>query len=145
MLNTHKNMPSPIDIERAERLREIFEYLQDLNKGVPVIVEGKRDASALRSLGLMGDIITLHNGKNLYDFCDDIIHRFHRVILLLDWDKKGEDLNRALSQHLKGHWEEFSSFRELLRVLCQKEIKDIEGIPKLLKRLEGNENICPWQ
>jgi 5S rRNA maturation endonuclease (ribonuclease M5) len=138
-------MPSPIDIERAERLREIFEYLQDLNKGVPVIVEGKRDASALRSLGLMGDIITLHNGKNLYDFCDDIIHRFHRVILLLDWDKKGEDLNRALSQHLKGHWEEFSSFRELLRVLCQKEIKDIEGIPKLLKRLEGNESICPWQ
>lgn len=145
MLNTQKNMPSASDIERAERLREIFEYLQDINKGVPIIVEGKKDASALRSLGLIGDIITLHNGKNLYDFCDDITHRFHRVILLLDWDKKGEDLNRALSQHLKGHWEEFSSFRELLRVLCQKEIKDIEGIPKLLKRLEGNENICPWQ
>ena len=45
--------------------------------------------------------------------------------------------------HLKGHWEEFSSFRELLKVLCQKEIKDIEGIPKLLRRLEGNEG--PWQ
>jgi hypothetical protein len=30
-------------------------------------------------------------------------------------------------------------------MLCQKEIKDIEGIPKLLKRLEGNENIYPWQ
>jgi 5S rRNA maturation endonuclease (ribonuclease M5) len=145
MLNTQKNMPSANDIERAERLREIFEYLQDINKGVPIIVEGKKDASALRSLGVIGDIITLHNGQSLYDFCDDIAHKFHRVILLLDWDKRGEDLNRALSQYLKGHWEEFSSFRELLRVLCQKEIKDIEGIPKLLKRLEGNENIYPWQ
>jgi len=138
-------MPSVADMERAERLREIIEHLHDINERIPVIVEGKKDASALRSLGLTGDVITLHNGKNLYDFCDDIARRFHRVILLLDWDKKGEDLNRVLSHHLEGHWEEFSSFRELLRMLCQKEIKDIEGIPKLLKRLEGNENIYPWQ
>jgi 5S rRNA maturation endonuclease (ribonuclease M5) len=145
MINTQKNMPSANDIERAERLREIIEHLHDINEKFPAIVEGKKDASALRSLGLIGDIITLHNGKNLYDFCDDISRRFDRVILLLDWDRKGEDLNRMLSDHLKGHWEEFSSFRELLRILCQKEIKDIEGIPKLLRRLEGNEHSVPWQ
>jgi 5S rRNA maturation endonuclease (ribonuclease M5) len=142
MINTQKNLPSAIDIDRAERLREVIEYLQEINKRVPVIVEGKKDAAALRGLGLTGDIITLHNGSGLYDFCDNIAERFHRVILLLDWDRKGEDLNRALSKHLKGHWEEFSSFRELFRVLCQKEIKDIEGIPTLLRRLEGNEG--PW-
>ena len=138
-------MPSIVDTERAERLREIIQHLHEVNEGIPVIVEGKKDASALRSLGLIGDIITLHNGKNLYDFCDDIAGRFERVVLLLDWDRKGEELNRSLSHHLKGHWEEFSSFRELLRMLCQKEIKDVEGIPTLLKRLEGNEDICPWQ
>lgn len=137
-------MPSVVDVERAERLREIIDHLRDVNNRVPVIVEGKKDASALRSLGLVGDVITLHNGKNLYDFCDDIAHRFPRVVLLLDWDRKGEDLNRILSDHLNGHWEAFSSFRELLRVLCQKEIKDIEGIPKLLKKLEGNDDICSW-
>jgi 5S rRNA maturation endonuclease (ribonuclease M5) len=142
MINTQKNLPSAVDIDRAERLREVIEYLQEINKRVPVIVEGKKDASALRSLGLTGDIITLHNGSGLYDFCDNIAERFHRVILLLDWDRKGEDLNRALSKHLRGHWEEYSSFRELFRVLCQKEIKDIEGIPTLLRRLEGNEG--PW-
>ncbi len=145
MINTQKNTPSANDIERAERLREIIEHLHDINENFPVIVEGKKDASALRSLGLIGDIITLHNGKNLYDFCDDIARRFDRVILLLDWDRKGENLNRMLSHHLKGHWEEFSSFRELLRILCQKEIKDIEGIPKLLRRLEGNKHSVPWQ
>jgi len=136
MINTQKNLPSFIDIDRAERLREVIEYLQEINKRVPVIVEGKKDAAALRNLGLTGDIITLHNGSGLYDFCDDIAERFHRVILLLDWDRKGEDLNKVLSKHLRGHWEEFSSFRELFRVLCQKEIKDIEGIPTLLRRLD---------
>jgi 5S rRNA maturation endonuclease (ribonuclease M5) len=142
MINTQKNLPSGGDIERAERLREIIEYLGDINERTPVIVEGKKDASALRSLGLIGDIIKLHNGKNLYDFCDDITQRFHRVVLLLDWDKKGEDLNRVLCHHLKGQWEEFSSVRDILKILCQKEIKDIEGIPALLRRLEGNEK--PW-
>ena len=91
MINTQKNMPSVADTERAERLREIIEHLHDINERIPVIVEGKKDAAALRSLGLIGDVITLHNGKNLYDFCDDIARRFHRVVLLLDWDRKGED------------------------------------------------------
>jgi 5S rRNA maturation endonuclease (ribonuclease M5) len=136
-------MPSITDTERSARLREVFDDLQELNKQVPVIVEGKKDASALRSLGLMGDIIVLHNGQGLYDFCDDVAQRYGRVILLLDWDRKGEDLNKMLAHNLKGHWEEFSSFRELLKILCQKEIKDIEGIPALLRRLEGNE--ISWQ
>jgi 5S rRNA maturation endonuclease (ribonuclease M5) len=143
MLNTQKTLPSIIDIERAERLREVFELLREINENVPVIIEGKKDFMALRDLGLNGEIIKLHGGKNLYDFCDDIALRFDRVILLLDWDKKGEQLNKTLSMHLKGHWEEFSSLRELLKMLCQKEISHIEGIPKLLRRLEGHETT--WQ
>jgi 5S rRNA maturation endonuclease (ribonuclease M5) len=143
MLNTHKNLPSVIDLERAERLREVFEILHDINQNAPVIVEGKKDALALRELGLSGEIIKLHGGKNLYDFCEDVVRQFDRVVLLMDWDKKGDELNRALSVNLNGLWEEFASFRELLKMLCQKEICHIEGIPKLLKRLEGNESA--WQ
>lgn len=143
MINTQKNLPSVTDIERAERLRKVIEALHEINQIIPVIIEGKKDASALRKLGLIGEIITLHNGKSLYDFCTDIEERFHRVIILLDWDKNGDTLNRTLSENLKGHWEEFSSFRELLKLLCQKEISVIEGIPKLLERLEGNET--SWQ
>ncbi|MDP2755023.1 MAG: hypothetical protein Q8P40_11630 [Nitrospirota bacterium] len=143
MINTQKNLPSVTDIERAERLRKIIEALHEINQIIPVIVEGKKDASALRRLGLIGEIIILHNGKSLYDFCTDIEDRFHRVIILVDWDKKGKDINKTLSENLKGHWEEFSSFRELLKLLCQKEISVIEGIPKLLDRLEGNETT--WQ
>lgn len=143
MNNTDRNIPSASDLERAERLREIIENLHEVNKTTPVIVEGKKDVSALRALGLEGQIITLHNGKKLYEFCSDISERFERVILLLDWDKKGENLNKIISDNLKGLWEEFAPFREILKLLCQKEICHIEGIPKLLRRLEGNEG--SWQ
>lgn len=132
-------VPSDGDLERASRLREVLEALYEVNKKVPVIVEGKRDAMALRKLGLMGDIITLHRGVSLYDFCEEISENFDRVIILLDWDSKGESLNKELHRHLKGQWEEFSAFREIFKVLCQKDIKDIEGIPTLLKKLEGDE------
>ena len=115
-----KDIPSPQDFERAERLRKVIEALYEINKSIPVIVEGNKDVSALRELGLVGEIITLNRGKNLYDFCFDITERFQRVIILLDWDKVGESLTRNISMHLNGYWEEFSYFRELFKVHCQK-------------------------
>ncbi|MEW6108089.1 MAG: toprim domain-containing protein [Nitrospirota bacterium] len=137
MLNTHKNMSSVNDMARAERLRSVFEALFEANKRFPVIVEGKKDAIALRRLGLSGDIIILHSGKSLYEFCEDIAEKFSKVIILMDWDTKGESLYKVLYRNLKGHCEEFSAFRDIIKILCQKDIKDIEGIPKLLLRLEG--------
>jgi len=139
-MNRQNGTPSPRDLERAERLRKVIEALYEINKNIPVIVEGNKDVSALRELGLVGKIIPLNGGKNLYDFCFDIAERSQKVIILLDWDKKGESLTKTLSMHLNGYWEEFSYFRELFKIHCQKEIKDIEGIPKLLRRLEGDEN-----
>jgi 5S rRNA maturation endonuclease (ribonuclease M5) len=142
MFNTEKKMPSPDDLERAERLRQVLDALCEANRKIPIIVEGKRDAEALKKLGLVGTIITLHNGKGLYDFCEDIAERFSGVIILLDWDDKGEKLYSTLSGNLGGHFEEFATFRGLLKILCQKDIKDIEGIPKLLCRLEGLTQAC---
>lgn len=127
------------DLQRVERLKEIFEALYEINKRIPIIVEGKKDVNALRRIGLVGDIISLHRGKGLYEFCDDISERFHKIILLIDWDEKGESLFKNLSSNLRGMWEEFSAFREIIKILCQKDIKDIEGIPSLLERLSGQE------
>lgn len=143
MINLQRNGQLYDNIERASKLREVFEALCETNKDIPVIVEGKRDATALRELGLNGEILMLHSGQSIYDFCEEISERFQRVIILLDWDEKGESLNKVLCRHLTGLWEEFSAFRELVKILCQKDIKDIEGIPKLLMRLEANEN--HWQ
>jgi 5S rRNA maturation endonuclease (ribonuclease M5) len=138
-LRVRARRPSFEDLERAGRLREALEALYEANKKTPVIVEGKKDALALRNLGLVGEIVTLHRGNNLYEFSEEVSEKFHKVILLLDWDDKGEALHKTLGANLKGQWEEYSGFREIIRILCQKDIKDIEGIPKLLKNLEGDE------
>lgn len=139
MQKSERKMPSPADLERSERLREILDALCEVNKRIPIIVEGKRDALALRELGLEGEIIALHRGQGLYDFAEEMADKFPRVVLLLDWDEQGERLYKTLSSYLSGHWEEFAPFRGIIKVLCQKEIKDIEGIPRLLQRLERYE------
>lgn len=136
----HPINPSEIDLDRALRIRGALEALCEANKNTPVIVEGRKDAAALRKLGLAGEIIILHNGRGLYEFCEDIVERVDKIILLLDWDAKGEGLTRALKKHLEGLWEGYSGFREILKILCQKDIKDIEAIPTLLKTLDGHES-----
>ncbi len=137
MLNTEKKIPSIEEQERAGRLREVINALYEVNKLIPIIVEGKNDAAALKKLGFVGEIITLHRGVSLYDFSENIMENYPKVILLTDWDNKGETLYRTLSANLSGHYEDFTAFRGMLKVLCQKDIKDIEGIPRLLGRLEG--------
>lgn len=127
------------DIERAERLKEFLVSLYEINKMVPIIVEGKRDVVALRKLGFIGEIIIVHAGEGLYEFSHNISERFNRIILLMDWDEKGDILFKKLASHLKGLWEEFSSLREIIKMLCQKDIRGIEDIPILLKRLSGIE------
>lgn len=137
--NDDNNFGYLIDLERAKRLKEFLLAIFEINKSVPIIVEGKRDLLALRKLGLTGEIITVHSGNALYDFCHTISERFSKVILLLDWDENGDILQKKLSNNLVGLWEEFSHFRETLRMLCQKDVKAIEDIPVLLKRLSGTD------
>ncbi len=130
-------LSSKEDPERADRLMEVLRALFEVNIAIPVIVEGRRDANALQSLGFVGKVIVLHSGKRLYEFCEEIAEHYPRVVLLFDWDAKGEELFRAVASNLSGHWEEFSVLREAIKAICQKDIKDIEGIPKLLGRLAG--------
>ncbi|MBN2654744.1 MAG: hypothetical protein JXR79_06485 [Nitrospirae bacterium] len=128
---------NPADLERATRIQDALQRLYELNKRIPVVVEGRKDVNALRSIGLVGEIVTIHSGKSIYEFAEHIAERFHKIILLTDWDEKGEQLLKAVGKETEGMWEEFSGIREALKALCQKDIKDIEGIPALLQRLAG--------
>ncbi|MDX9715477.1 MAG: hypothetical protein RBT37_08620 [Dissulfurispiraceae bacterium] len=127
-----------IDLDRSARIQEALQHLYELNKRIPVVVEGIKDVKALRETGLTGEIITIHTGKSLYEFAESISTGFHKIILLTDWDEKGEQLLKAVGKETEGMWEEFSGIRDLLKILCQKDIKDIESIPSLLLRLSGS-------
>jgi 5S rRNA maturation endonuclease (ribonuclease M5) len=127
------------DVLRAEKLRELLHELAQVNADVPIVVEGRRDCEALRALGFTGELVTLHGRGGFYEFAEDMHARFDAVILLLDWDEKGELLQAQVAQLLHGLWEGFGRFRESLKNLCQKDVQDVQGVPALLCRLAGTE------
>lgn len=136
----------PLDWERAEKIREVLHHLYEINKLVPIIVEGKKDRKALRDIGFDGEIITLHSGKSIYEFTETIAQKFEKIVLLIDWDEKGEELYSKVGENLQGMWEDFASIRELLKLLCQKEITEIEEIPSLFKRIAGQSlDVRQWE
>lgn len=130
--------PQPLDEQRAARIREVLLRLIEANHFMPVIVEGKNDAAALRALGLEGEILTINRGRSLYEICEDLAEAYDEVVLLMDWDTRGEELNTRLCRELAGMWEGAALMRAALRALCQKDIGSVEGIPALLVRLHGD-------
>ena len=120
----------------SERIKKILDLLRDLkeaNKEIPVIVEGKRDREALRELGIEGAVIVVHCGKSIYDFCEEILSRHDRFIILTDWDQRGEMLSRKIRSNLKDHHEGCDIFRKRLATLCLPGIREVEDLPRLLR------------
>lgn len=135
--NEEPQLAARKDLQRAERIREVMAELARLSVHVPVIVEGKRDREALKALGVEGEIIVFNKGVGVDEFCDDVAERTDKVVLLTDWDREGDALLEKIGRCLPGHWEEFGLFRETLKALSQKDIRDVEGLPVLLRRLEA--------
>jgi len=93
-------MVSWIKKNRENRYREMAEaltlYVRKLNdesrEGALIVVEGKRDLEALRSIGFHGEAVMLcHNNlKRLVEEAE--AHR--KIILLFDLDKEGRSLTK---------------------------------------------------
>ncbi len=83
-----------LDLDTYLRLIRAIEELRDLaEKGAVIIVEGRRDVEALRRLGVEGEIIASANHSNAKIV--DIIGQ-REVVILTDWDRRGEALKDDL-------------------------------------------------
>jgi 5S rRNA maturation endonuclease (ribonuclease M5) len=122
-------------IKKLEMLEKLIEDLIEANKELPVIVEGESDRNALVMLGLDGEIITINAGMSLEAFAEWISMRFNRVILLLDWDRKGFLLTVRVSKLLLANNVTVQlTFWEKIKDLVSKEIKDVECMYNLLEK-----------
>jgi 5S rRNA maturation endonuclease (ribonuclease M5) len=124
---------------RLEELTSLIGRLsEEASKGVPIIVEGKKDALTLQKLGITGRIICVKKSrKPLYDFLDEVCQG-SEVIILTDFDRRGAQLSRDITQYLQGKniepnlhfWREIGS-------LIRRDVKDVEGLASYMEKLKS--------
>jgi len=125
-------------MDYKKTLEEIEKALAELieeNNKIPIIVEGDKDISALRFLGLKGIIISLNSGLSLTDFCDQIAQQYKDIIILTDWDKKGGYLCHTILKNLEGRVKSNTFYREIFAKNSM--IRTVESIPTWIETMKN--------
>jgi 5S rRNA maturation endonuclease (ribonuclease M5) len=130
--------------EKLEKIEKLLERLAlQSAKGTPIIVEGQNDVEVLRKLALCGDIIAAKTRKSFLALVTEIEKLdVEEVILLMDFDRRGKEWTKRLTQHLEQTKVKPNTFFwQELRNLVSHDVKDIESLlPYLytLKKKIGN-------
>jgi 2,5-diamino-6-(ribosylamino)-4(3H)-pyrimidinone 5'-phosphate reductase len=126
--------------EKEEKIQRIIAALtEESEKGKPIIVEGKKDAQALRELGVNGKILTVKTGGKSFIEATAEIEKLgaREVILLLDFDRRGKEGTERLQQNLeRAKIKANTRFWRELHALVGREIQCIESLTSYLKTLQ---------
>ena len=130
--------------EKEEKIKQVIDSLQDKSaKGILILVEGKKDLEALRTLGVQGLIMSVKTGGKSFS---DVVYTLEeakvtKVVLMLDFDRRGkegtkrlkQDLERAKITPILEFWRELSG-------LVSREIQCVESLPVYLGTLNSKIN-----
>ena len=119
-------------------LAELEQFVEFLNHeseiGSIVVVEGKRDLEALRSIGFNGDIAVFHNFRGIGEFVHHLSIRNRKIILLLDLDRKGKVLTSKILKHLNSSYQhDYLQTKRRLAQITKGRIKHIEDLKAFSK------------
>jgi 5S rRNA maturation endonuclease (ribonuclease M5) len=121
------------DIEALEEL--ISALLEASQRGAAIIVEGRRDKMALQSLGASGPVI-MASSKSILDMAENAASQYQEIVVLTDWDEKGEEMALLIEQHLRCTQSMANmEIRSRLKRLVKKEIKDVESLGFYVERM----------
>jgi len=112
-----------------QEIIELKNFIFELNsmKDSIVIVEGKRDSSALKKLGYTGKVLEFHRFGGMVNFTDSV-SKYKRLIILFDRDKKGRTLTGKTIQLLQRRTKIDLSFKRKLRIITKGKIMFIEQL-----------------
>ncbi|MAH21204.1 MAG: hypothetical protein CMO12_00110 [Thaumarchaeota archaeon] len=123
-----------LKIPDNEVLSNLTLFVNRLNdeakEGALVVVEGRRDASALRGLGFHGPLYLLcHNGSPLR--LTTVASRFKKTILLTDLDSAGRALTKRTALLLNARKRKFDlSFRKQLNIVTKGSVNQVEDLKR---------------
>jgi len=112
-----------------QEILKLKDFVFELNsiKNSVVVVEGKRDSSALKKLGYSGKILEFHRFGGMINFIDSVA-KYERLIILFDRDKKGRTLTGKTIQLLQRRTKVDLSFKRKLRIITKGKIMFIEQL-----------------
>lgn len=123
------------DETRFERLLEVIADLVAANLTTPIVVEGRRDVEALRALGCAGTIHAINAGATLHERAERFAAGTTWVILLTDWDRKGQQLFDAMRSKLHANGVRADGdFREKLQMWMRPPVKEVEDLALYVAR-----------
>lgn len=113
-----------------EKLRGFVGMLnEESEKGSVVVVEGRRDAEALLSIGFTGIPAVFHNFKGVADFVDSHSHTDKKIILLLDMDRTGKYLTSRLVSQLQSRRNSVNLFyKHTLAKITNGKVRHVEDL-----------------
>ena len=121
---------------RLEAIEEILEYLDLLPENTMILVEGINDKKALMSLGIRKQMIAVQSEGGPLKASEKVYERKADAIILTDWDDKGKIIAEELRRNLSSLSVRYDiNIRDKLGELCVKDIKDVESLPILHRRL----------
>lgn len=122
-----------------EKLRHFVGQLnEESEKGSVVVVEGRRDAKALSSIGFRGNPAVFHNFKGVADFVDSHDHIGRKIILLLDMDRTGKYLtSRLLSQLQMRKGNVTLSYKHALARITNGKVRHVEDLSTFAPQMSG--------
>lgn len=92
-----------------------------------VVVEGKKDAKALKKLGFSGKIVVFHKFGSLTDFTDSVA-QYENVIMLLDGDRKGRYLTGRIIEKIQRRTRVDLSYKKKLISITKGKVRFIEQL-----------------
>lgn len=127
--------------ERQEKILQVIDVLRaNSSENVIILVEGKNDENALRTLNIQGRIIAVKTGGK--SFSDVLLMLENacvsQVILLLDFDRRGIEGTRKLKQNLeRTKIRPNLEFWRTLKGLVGRDVQCIENLPVYLENLRN--------
>jgi 5S rRNA maturation endonuclease (ribonuclease M5) len=128
-------------MDECERLEQILAVVDELasraTRGAIILVEGPRDRVSLEALGVHGRIV-LTSQKQLFNLAEKVSGQGEDIIILSDWDERGDEVARNAGLFLKSNGARpDGELRKKLISLSRKEIKDVENLHGYVERLRS--------
>lgn len=123
--------------EKLDGAKQVLDKIIEMNEETPIIVEGKKDVKALRQLGADGKIIRIKRLETVFHIIERLRKKVDEVIILTDWDPSGSELYYKVKKACRANSiDNNERLRKELIKYVRTEIKDVESLPKFIKRAE---------